>query len=207
MTVVDLAITFSVPRGGYRRGRFLYGGIPFSRIVWVRETRVTGMLSHILIGLSLLLLPYPLGFIPSPVLNGLFLYMGDHYFFVSVPSKPPISVEKLEMKSLWNHFGREISLFKNKSGFPYPSTRLTSETPKLATPIVVFKNYVLLFTETCPTMRTRCVRLWNHFGREVSLLKTNLVFPIPQCVLQVRRKSLLQATPIVVFENYVRPFS
>jgi len=51
-------------------------GHVYEVIVWVRETRVTGMLSHILIGLSLLLLPYPLGFIPSPVLNGLFLYMG-----------------------------------------------------------------------------------------------------------------------------------
>ncbi|XP_022239063.1 sodium bicarbonate transporter-like protein 11, partial [Limulus polyphemus] len=44
-------------------------------IVKVRETRVTGIVSHILIGLSILLLPYPLGYIPIAVLNGLFLYM------------------------------------------------------------------------------------------------------------------------------------
>lgn len=41
----------------------------------VRETRLTGIFSHALMGLSLLLLPYPLAYIPKPVLNGLFLYM------------------------------------------------------------------------------------------------------------------------------------
>ena len=41
----------------------------------MRETRVTGIASHILIGLSLLMLPYPLAYIPTAVLNGLFLYM------------------------------------------------------------------------------------------------------------------------------------
>ncbi|XP_022252508.1 sodium bicarbonate transporter-like protein 11 [Limulus polyphemus] len=44
-------------------------------IVKVRETRLTGIASHILIGLSMFLLPYPLGYIPTAVLNGLFLYM------------------------------------------------------------------------------------------------------------------------------------
>lgn len=41
----------------------------------VRETRLTGMMSHIFIGLSLFLLPYPLAYIPTAVLDGLFLYM------------------------------------------------------------------------------------------------------------------------------------
>lgn len=50
-------------------------GHVYEIIVKVRETRVTGILSHILIGLSLLLLPYPMSYIPPPVLNGLFLYM------------------------------------------------------------------------------------------------------------------------------------
>ena len=36
---------------------------------------MTGILSHVLIGLSLFLLPYPLSYIPPPVLSGLFLYM------------------------------------------------------------------------------------------------------------------------------------
>ena len=36
---------------------------------------MTGILSHTLIGLSVFLLPYPLSYIPPPVLNGLFLYM------------------------------------------------------------------------------------------------------------------------------------
>lgn len=41
----------------------------------VRETRLTGLFSHILIGLSMFLLPYPLAYIPTAVLDGLFLYM------------------------------------------------------------------------------------------------------------------------------------
>lgn len=44
-------------------------------IVKVRETRLTGMISHFFIGLSLFLLPYPLAYIPTAVLDGLFLYM------------------------------------------------------------------------------------------------------------------------------------
>ncbi|KAK8771758.1 hypothetical protein V5799_024999 [Amblyomma americanum] len=44
-------------------------------VVRSRETRLTGVLSHVLIGLSLLMLPYPLSYIPTAVLNGLFLYM------------------------------------------------------------------------------------------------------------------------------------
>ncbi|CAH1244100.1 SLC4A11 [Branchiostoma lanceolatum] len=44
-------------------------------IIRVRETRVAAILSHILIGLSLLLLPSPLNYIPQAVLNGLFLFM------------------------------------------------------------------------------------------------------------------------------------
>ncbi|KAL5012177.1 hypothetical protein ScPMuIL_010728 [Solemya velum] len=44
-------------------------------IVKVRETRLTAIFSHILIGLSLLIMPY-LAYIPTPVLYGLFLYVG-----------------------------------------------------------------------------------------------------------------------------------
>ncbi|XP_060564517.1 solute carrier family 4 member 11-like [Ruditapes philippinarum] len=44
-------------------------------VVHVRETRLTGIISHVMIGLSMFLLPYPLSYIPSPVLDGLFLYV------------------------------------------------------------------------------------------------------------------------------------
>ena len=44
-------------------------------IVRVRETRVTQIISHVLIGLSIFLVPYPLAYIPTAVLDGLFLYM------------------------------------------------------------------------------------------------------------------------------------
>lgn len=46
-----------------------------SRVVRVRETRLTGVISHVMIGLSMFLLPYPLSYIPAPVLDGLFLYV------------------------------------------------------------------------------------------------------------------------------------
>ncbi|CAG0904916.1 unnamed protein product, partial [Darwinula stevensoni] len=50
-------------------------GHVYEIIVTVRETRLTGMFSHILIGLSILMLPLPLAYIPTAVLDGLFLYM------------------------------------------------------------------------------------------------------------------------------------
>ncbi|XP_033608910.1 sodium bicarbonate transporter-like protein 11 isoform X2 [Cryptotermes secundus] len=50
-------------------------GHVYEIIVKVRETRLTGLFSHILIGLSMFLLPYPLAYIPTAVLDGLFLYM------------------------------------------------------------------------------------------------------------------------------------
>ncbi|UYV66700.1 SLC4A11, partial [Cordylochernes scorpioides] len=50
-------------------------GHVYEIIVKVRETRVTGIVSHSLIGLSVFLLPYPLAYIPTAVLDGLFLYM------------------------------------------------------------------------------------------------------------------------------------
>jgi len=46
----------------------------FQVIVKVRETRITGIVSHVLIALTLFMIPYPLGYIPVPVLDGLFLY-------------------------------------------------------------------------------------------------------------------------------------
>ena len=48
--------------------------VVFSRIVKVRETRVTVLLSHIFIGLSLFMRDV-LKQIPMPVLDGLFLYL------------------------------------------------------------------------------------------------------------------------------------
>ncbi|XP_070563851.1 solute carrier family 4 member 11-like isoform X2 [Ptychodera flava] len=51
------------------------GGHVQNIIVSVRETRVTGIVSHVLIGLSLLMLPIPLQYIPQAVLYGLFVYV------------------------------------------------------------------------------------------------------------------------------------
>ncbi|OTF76178.1 sodium bicarbonate transporter-like protein [Euroglyphus maynei] len=50
-------------------------GHVYEIIVKVRETRLTGIVSHILIGLSVFLIPYPMAYIPTAVLDGLFLYM------------------------------------------------------------------------------------------------------------------------------------
>ncbi|THD28923.1 Sodium bicarbonate transporter protein 11 [Fasciola hepatica] len=44
-------------------------------IVRVRETRLTVIVSHVLIGFSLFMIPVPLKYIPPAVLNGLFVYM------------------------------------------------------------------------------------------------------------------------------------
>lgn len=53
----------------------MYSFSPFSSIINVRETRVTGIISHILICMSIFLVPYPIAYIPTAVLDGLFLYM------------------------------------------------------------------------------------------------------------------------------------
>ncbi|XP_067884827.1 sodium bicarbonate transporter-like protein 11 isoform X5 [Heterodontus francisci] len=47
----------------------------YETIVRVRETRVSALVAHILVGISLLMLPIPLQWIPKPVLYGLFLYV------------------------------------------------------------------------------------------------------------------------------------
>uniref|UniRef100_A0A8C0PLE1 Solute carrier family 4 member 11 n=1 Tax=Canis lupus familiaris TaxID=9615 RepID=A0A8C0PLE1_CANLF len=47
----------------------------YETIVNVKETRLTSLGASILVGFSLLLLPFPLQWIPKPVLYGLFLYI------------------------------------------------------------------------------------------------------------------------------------
>ncbi|XP_074948332.1 solute carrier family 4 member 11 isoform X2 [Phalacrocorax aristotelis] len=47
----------------------------YETIVSVKETRLTCLVANFLVGLSLLLLPFPLQWIPKPVLYGLFLYI------------------------------------------------------------------------------------------------------------------------------------
>ncbi|PAA57199.1 hypothetical protein BOX15_Mlig006279g1 [Macrostomum lignano] len=55
--------------------RIDFGQHVHQTVVRVRETRVTGIVSSLLIGLSLLMCPLPLQFIPVPVLDGLFICM------------------------------------------------------------------------------------------------------------------------------------
>ncbi|KAK3732599.1 hypothetical protein QZH41_016074 [Actinostola sp. cb2023] len=47
----------------------------FDVIVKVRETRLSILISHVLIGLSMFMIPTPLGYIPTAVLDGLFLFL------------------------------------------------------------------------------------------------------------------------------------
>ncbi|KAM8833868.1 sodium bicarbonate transporter-like protein 11 isoform X2 [Synchiropus splendidus] len=51
------------------------GGHLYETIVQVKETRVTSLAANVFIGISLLLVPFPLQWIPKPVLYGLFLYI------------------------------------------------------------------------------------------------------------------------------------
>ncbi|XP_066574450.1 solute carrier family 4 member 11 isoform X2 [Amia ocellicauda] len=51
------------------------GGHLYETIVSVKETRLTSLAANLLIGVSVLLLPVPLQWIPKPVLYGLFLYI------------------------------------------------------------------------------------------------------------------------------------
>uniref|UniRef100_A0A3Q1B7I6 Bicarbonate transporter-like transmembrane domain-containing protein n=1 Tax=Amphiprion ocellaris TaxID=80972 RepID=A0A3Q1B7I6_AMPOC len=51
------------------------GGHLYETIVQVKETRLTSLAANIFIGVSVLLLPIPLQWIPKPVLYGLFLYI------------------------------------------------------------------------------------------------------------------------------------
>ena len=80
------------------------GGESRERIIHVRETRLTGLTIHLLIGLSLLLITY-LRWIPMAVLYGLFLFMG----IVSMAG---------------NQFLQRLSLWLTDSSL-YPSTHYT----------------------------------------------------------------------------------
>lgn len=51
------------------------GGFATDIVTHVRETRLTNIFSNVLIGLSILFLPYVLVYVPKAVLDGLFLYM------------------------------------------------------------------------------------------------------------------------------------
>lgn len=66
--------SFSLKTNSFKRRSF-FPHLVVNRIVKVRETRLTSITSHMLIGLSIFLLPKPLAFIPTSVLDGLFLYM------------------------------------------------------------------------------------------------------------------------------------
>ena len=70
------------------------------RIMYVRETRITTLIAHIMIGLSLLMLPHPLDLIPLPVLYGLFLFL---------------AVTSLEEFHLWERF---LLLFTDQNLYP-----------------------------------------------------------------------------------------
>jgi len=56
----------------FREGR---GEEPGEVIVRVREVRTSHVLSHIMIGVSIVMIPMPLTLIPKPVLDGLFLFV------------------------------------------------------------------------------------------------------------------------------------
>jgi solute carrier family 4 (sodium borate transporter), member 11 len=84
-------------------------GHVFTHVLHVREARVSHLISHALILLSIFLLPVPLKFLPVPVLYGLFLYM---------------AVTALNGNGFW---ARILLLFTEKSN--YPSSTLVKHVP------------------------------------------------------------------------------
>lgn len=84
-------------------------GVPHLHILHVRENRVTGIAIHILLGMSLLLLPL-FQHVPLAVLYGLFLYMGV-----------------VSMKG--NQFFQRISLWLTDPAL-YPATHYVRRVPK-----------------------------------------------------------------------------
>ncbi|XP_036273867.1 solute carrier family 4 member 11 isoform X2 [Pipistrellus kuhlii] len=76
------------------------GGHVYETIMNVKETRLTSLGASILVGLSLLLLPIPLQWIPKPVLYGLFLY---------------IALTSIDANQL---FERLVLLLKDQASYP-----------------------------------------------------------------------------------------
>ncbi|KAK2510063.1 hypothetical protein MC885_000457 [Smutsia gigantea] len=72
----------------------------YETIVNVKETRLTTLGASILVGFSLLLLPFPLQWIPKPVLYGLFLY---------------IALTSIDSNQL---FERMVLLLKDQTSYP-----------------------------------------------------------------------------------------
>ncbi|KAM9058505.1 solute carrier family 4 member 11 isoform 3-T3 [Megaptera novaeangliae] len=72
----------------------------YETIVSVKETRLTTLGASILVGFSLLLLPFPLQWIPKPVLYGLFLY---------------IALTSIDGNQL---FARMVLLLKDQTSYP-----------------------------------------------------------------------------------------
>ena len=69
-------------------------------IVYVRETRLTTLVAHILIGVSVIMIPYPLNLIPIPVLYGLFVFL---------------AVTSLGELQIWERF---VLIFTEQSLYP-----------------------------------------------------------------------------------------
>lgn len=77
-------------------------------VVNVRETRLTGIFCHVLIGISVLFVPFVFSYIPNPVLDGLFLYC---------------AVASLRGNSFWDRFAL---FFTEQVSYQYHPIRVTS---------------------------------------------------------------------------------
>eukprot|EP00116_Pleurobrachia_bachei_P002393 sb/3462655/ len=69
-------------------------------VVYVRETRLTNLVSGILIGVSVLLIPHPLNLIPIPVFYGIFVYL---------------AITSLEEFQMWERF---VLIFTEQTLYP-----------------------------------------------------------------------------------------
>ncbi|EDO40611.1 predicted protein, partial [Nematostella vectensis] len=102
-------------------------GHVFDIIVKVRETRLTTLIAHILIGLSLLMLPTPLDYIPTAVLDGLasshnaqvFALLENNCFLLQSAYPPNHYIRRVPQRKMHAYTGMQMLQLGILCGFGF----------------------------------------------------------------------------------------